>query len=486
MFEMELKFQVSEDKKDALLKAFQRKSCMVKALNAKYYDTAQFDLSAHSISLRQRLENEQWFQTLKLPTEQHLKRVEFEESLGKNETALQLDNYLKSKHIPKYVKSIFTQTDHPLANQFQTKIERKFTLFNFQNSDIEVSYDFGKIIAHQNILDINELEFELKQGTVQDLISFILPRIKRYGLWLDTRTKAQRGTLLAQDIQENPVQFQTPLFLSTKDNQEKALQKIFNHCLQHLLPNSSAIASGHFNSKHVHQARVAIRRLRSALKTFSSWSLRIDPTWQTQLAELFRQLGTTRDLDVIREELLPQLEAVDAPKFKLAESETPDRQSLIQLFRASNFNYLMLSLIQFIYQDTTENNNASIHKAALKKINKLHQKIQADAENYLELDIEARHKTRKNLKRLRYSIEFITSLCDEKDVKQYIKAIKPAQESLGLYNDLIVAEEILKKLVKTDAKVWFALGWIAAEKNRLLIQSQQDLLNFAKVNALKS
>lgn len=146
----------------------------------------------------------------------------------------------------------------------------------------------------------------------------------------------------------------------------------------------------------------------------------------------------------------------------------------------------MLSLIQFIYQDTTENNNASIHKAALKKINKLHQKIQTDAENYLELDIEARHKTRKNLKRLRYSIEFITSLCDEKDVKQYIKAIKPAQESLGLYNDLIVAEEILKKLVKTDAKVWFALGWIAAEKNRLLIQSQQDLLNFAKVNVLKS
>ena len=75
MFEMELKFQVPEDKKDALLKAFQRKSCMVKALNAKYYDTAQFDLSTHSISLRQRLENEQWFQTLKLPTEQHLKRV---------------------------------------------------------------------------------------------------------------------------------------------------------------------------------------------------------------------------------------------------------------------------------------------------------------------------------------------------------------------------------------------------------------------------
>jgi triphosphatase len=485
MFEIELKFQIPEEKLDALIKAFQRKNDQTLHLQAKYYDTPSFTLSEHSISLRQRLENDQWVQTLKLPTEQKLKRAEFEEHLGADEIGLNIKHYDKNNQIPKSIQVLLDKNKDLLEIQFQTDIQRKRSIFHFQNSQIEVSYDQGHIFAQHHKLALQELEFELKQGTIQDLISFILPRIKRYGLWLDIRSKAQQGFQLAQNIQDNPVQSQTALTLSSKDSPETALKKIFNHCLNHLLPNSTAIASGNFNSKHVHQARVAIRRLRSAIKTFSSWSLHIDPTWQIQLTDLFRQLGSARDLDVLREELLPQLEAAGAPKFKITESQTSDTQKLTKLFRSFNFNYLILSLIQFIEQESNEKNHTKVHKAALKKISKLHHKIQTDAENYLNLDIEARHKTRKNLKRLRYSLEFVSSLCEEKSVKKYLKAIKPAQESLGLYNDFIVAEDILKKLVKTEPQVWFALGWIAAEKYRLLQQSQQDLLNFSKMKQLK-
>jgi len=144
-----------------------------------------------------------------------------------------------------------------------------------------------------------------------------------------------------------------------------------------------------------------------------------------------------------------------------------------------------LSLIQFIDQDVNEKSKSSIHKVALKKISQLYQRIQTDAKNYLDLDIEARHRTRKNLKRLRYSIEFVSSLYNKNEVKKFIKALKPAQESLGQYHDLIVAEEILQKLVKTESQVWFALGWIAAEKQRLLIQSHQDLFNFKQTKLMQ-
>ncbi len=287
MFEIELKFQIPEEKQEMLIKAFQRKDTNIQHLQAKYYDTAQFILSEHSISLRQRLEDDQekqqWVQTLKLPTEQRLKRAEFEENIGNAETGLDLKNYLSNKYIAKNIKRLLEQHKDGLEVQFQTDIERKLSLFKFQNSEIEVSYDHGHIIAHQQRLALRELEFELKQGTVQDLISFILPRMKRYNLWLDTRSKAQQGFQLAQNSPDNPVQLQTPLVLDPKDHPENALKKIVNNCLSHLLPNSTAIASGNFNSKHIHQARVAIRRLRSALKTFSNWSLHIDPTWQTQL-----------------------------------------------------------------------------------------------------------------------------------------------------------------------------------------------------------
>ncbi len=243
MFEIELKFQIPQEKQDALIKAFQRKNDRSLHLQAKYYDTPSFILSEHSISLRQRLENDQWVQTLKLPTEQKLKRAEFEHVLATDETKLDLEVYLKNKQIAKSIQALLEQNKSLLEIQFQTDIERRLSVFHFQNSQIEVSYDQGQIFTQDNRLTLHELEFELKQGTVQDLISFILPRVKRYGLWLDVRSKAQQGFQLAQSIQDNPVEFQTSLQLDAKDTAEIVLKKMFNNCLNHLLPNSTAIAS---------------------------------------------------------------------------------------------------------------------------------------------------------------------------------------------------------------------------------------------------
>ena len=91
MYEIELNFQISKEKIEALSNAFQRKSAQTKVLHAKYFDTVQFELSQLNVSLRQRLENNEWFQTLKLPTEQHLKRAEFENKLGTDDVELQID-----------------------------------------------------------------------------------------------------------------------------------------------------------------------------------------------------------------------------------------------------------------------------------------------------------------------------------------------------------------------------------------------------------
>ena len=44
---------------------------------------------------------------------------------------------------------------------------------------------------------ICEVEFELKQGSAQDLILFSKTWVEKYQLWLDVRSKAERGNLLA-------------------------------------------------------------------------------------------------------------------------------------------------------------------------------------------------------------------------------------------------------------------------------------------------
>ena len=480
MQKIELKFQIPKDKRELIFKALQRKTVQHKTLKTQYLDSKQFDLSQHSILLKQRLENDEWLKTLQALSLNPIQLFEIDEDLTSSENKTQLAHYHKVKNIPEKIQKWVTEIEAQLIVQFETEIERSTTLFNFQNSQIIVELDRGFMHVNQAQFEIYEVKFKLKQGTIQDLISFILPRVKRYGLWLDTRNKVQQGFQLVQNIQESPTQLQIPLNLDKSNSTEIALKKVIYNCLQHLLPNSTAIASGHFNSDHIHQVRVAIRRLRSALKTFANWSQHIDLCWETELTNLFRSLGRSRDLSMIHDEILPKLEMLNAPKIQLEIDSLDENNKISSLFKSLNFESLVLSLIQFIYQNTNEQSSKSVKKTIHKNLDKLHQSIKLDAENFLSLEIEARHRTRKRLKRLRYSLEFISSLYDEHTVKGYIKRLKPAQESLGKYNDFIVAENRLKPYVPAQPEVWFTLGWIAAEKQHLLIQSQQDLLHFAQ------
>lgn len=480
MQKIELKFQIPKDKRELIFKALQRKTVQHKTLKTQYLDSKQFDLSQHSILLKQRLENDEWLKTLQTLSLNPIQLFEMDADLVSIENKNQLVHDHKIKNIPEKIQKWITEIEAQLIVQFETEIERSTTLFNFQNSQIIVELDRGFMHVNQAQFEIYEVKFKLKQGTIQDLISFILPRVKRYGLWLDTLSKIQQGFLLAQSIQQIPAQLQVPLYLDKNDTAEIALKKVIYNCLQHLLPNSTAIALQQFNSEHVHQARVAIRRLRSALKTFANWSQHIDLTWQSELTHLFRVLGTSRDLSMFYEEILPQLTAVNAPQLQLEAQPQHENHKISDAFKTLSFASLVLSLIQFSQQKTHEQSTKSLEKNIAKNLEKLHRSIQSDAENYLNLEIEARHRTRKRLKRLRYSIEFISSLYDPHAVKNYLKTLKPAQESLGKYNDLIVAENLLKPYIPTQPEVWFALGWLAAKKQKALLQSQQDLLYFAQ------
>ncbi|MFI7969386.1 inorganic triphosphatase, partial [Acinetobacter baumannii] len=62
---------------------------------------------------------------------------------------------------------------------------------------IEVCLDDGVVKTADAQSVICEVEFELKQGAVKTLIQFAQQWINRYSLWLDVRSKAERGNLLA-------------------------------------------------------------------------------------------------------------------------------------------------------------------------------------------------------------------------------------------------------------------------------------------------
>lgn len=146
----------------------------------------------------------------------------------------------------------------------------------------------------------------------------------------------------------------------------------------------------------------------------------------------------------------------------------------------------MLALLRFVHQPAKKQKKTVLKKDNAKKLQKLHQQICKDADQFLELDVPSRHRTRKRVKRLRYCVEFIAALYPNKAVKKYLKDLKPLQESLGQYNDLIVAETMFLDIVQRKQKVWFVLGWIANEKKYILQQIEQHLVIFSKTDTFWS
>ena len=110
----------------------------------------------------------------------------------------------------------------------------------------------------------------------------------------------------------------------------------------------------------------------------------------------------------------------------------------------------------------------------------MQRQLKADAAAFATLDDTQRHRTRKRLKRLRYSLEFVASLYSAKAAKRCLARIRAAQEILGQYNDLTVAEQAFKAQISQDSRAWFAVGWLNSRRAQLVPEATTALVKLAK------
>lgn len=482
MVEVELKFQLPESKKKSVQQYLKKHKAQQIHLQAKYYDTPDRLLAKNGMALRLRKENDLWVQTFKAAGQSHLHRVEEEIFLGKcdQEPDLNLELYQDNKVVIDLLNTALGKEAKKLSLQFETDVQRTYHVFEADNTAIEVCLDDGlvKTATAQSI--ICEVEFELKQGAVKTLIQFAQQWINRYTLWLDVRSKAERGNLLVLGQAASPAVHAKALTLNKDINAEQALKKIVENCLGQFLPNMATIADGIAEPEHIHQTRVSLRRLRSALKHFSEWSNEVNPLWEEQIAELFRQLGDTRDEDAIRTEVLPIIKQHGSPELLLPVSAQPLKELSI-LFTSSDTIKLLLDLLAFEYsEENSKSKSGGLKKHIKKSLDKLHHKVISNAEHFSELEVAEQHKIRKTAKQLRYCVEFISSLYSDKKVQQYLKQLQPVQNTLGQYNDLFIAEGIFNKAVENDSSFWFALGWVKAKQPHLQKRSAKALQTFSQ------
>jgi inorganic triphosphatase YgiF len=486
MTEIELKFQVPAARREAVASAVAgRAAAKTLRLQAAYFDTADHALATAGVALRLRREGTRWVQTLKAAGGDAMTRLEHDvPRAGPAATMPPLDLSLHegTPAGQRLAQALARAADATLVCQYRTDIRRTSRGLRARGAALELAFDQGRIAAGDRSLPVCELEFELQRGEPAALLAAARPWVRRHGLWLDTRSKAERGTLLAAGMPRAPARKAAAVRLEADKSLGAARRAVLAECLQQIAANASQVASGDFGDEHVHQLRVGLRRLRTALRLFATGG-EAEPLGEAAAA-LFRALGAARDRAAVEAPLRARLaEALAAtglrlvpPALPAAEAAAPDA-----VVRAEPAQRLLLDLIEATLPVAPDLAAEPPAEFLPRRLSRWHRAVVRDAQRFAALDDESRHRLRKRVKRLRYGVEFARGLFGAKKVARYLRALAAVQERLGELNDATVALDSLRQADGGDPAVAFALGWLAARREALVAGCGPALGQFAEV-----
>ena len=462
-------------------------------LQAVYIDTADFLLSQAGLALRLRKEGRQWVQTLKARGAHELERLEHNVVLAHRGSGIpQWDISLHQTHLAGVaLKKILD--DHPsavLQVLYETDIWRRSIKINTRQAEIEYALDQGVIrttssTGHILELPVMELEIELLKGDPLVVLEHAQMMVSRFKATIDTRSKAQRGTQLAQGLTRSPIVKSKPVSLKGK-REGAQLAALINSCLSQVLSNSSEINLGldHYD-EYIHQLRIGLRRLRVLLKFLNLEHIALEAKDHQTLLKIFSALGIYRDSNFLKAKLLPRLVLASAPDFEW--NDQFDLKHPAIYIKDSQFQKLLLSVMKIALlverSDTIEEGFQLRVFSYLKTIYRDSRKIAKKFENVEDIK---RHDLRKNLKKLRYLLEFFKDFYAPSKYKSYNKALGCILEDLGSYNDLCVAIDQVQELLERDPKFWFVIGWLRSEKFHVEQRVKLSLDQFLKLGFIQS
>ena len=211
----------------------------------------------------------------------------------------------------------------------------------------------------------------------------------------------------------------------------------------------------------LHDFRVAVRRTRSALSQIKG----VFPEQSTEhFKERFSRLGKMtnqlRDLDIylldkdryramLPEELSVGLEQM----FSIFVSQRKKaHRDIVKFLKSKEYKEIIASWEKFLNEigdvPSTPNSGAPVNRLASRIIKKKYKRVVRDGSRITDATPDPElHKLRIECKKLRYVIEFFSSLYPEEDIRSIIRHLKILQDNLGEFNDLSVQRESLKAFV---------------------------------------
>lgn len=271
---------------------------------------------------------------------------------------------------------------------------------------------------------------------------------------------------------KRPVHAQ-PLELQDDMTVEQAAHAILLNCLTQIEANREQVAGGH-SPESVHQMRVGLRRLRSALDLFED-VIRPGSRLSREITWLGGELGPARDWDVLGTHL-PQIEELRPLRRAVRSHARQMRSAAGSAIATKRFDALLHSLHHFIdtaawRKPASDTQVKALAQPATKfagnSLQQARRRVEKRGGKLKNGTPRARHRLRIAMKKLRYATEFFQCLSNRKRTRRALKGMTGLQDELGWINDVAVADGLLQHFHQTDPQLdqqaGFARGYLAAE-----------------------
>lgn len=359
-----------------------------------------------------------------------------------------------------------------LTEWHRTEVRRQKKIAHIGDTTVEVSLDRGRIRAAGGELPVEELEIELLSGPEDAVARLARAQVMQRRVQVAVESKAARGVTLAEGSSPAWRKFRRPV-LSQSDTVASAFATIVTATARQVAGNIAASRDGS-DPEGVHQLRVGLRRLRSALSLFRDHLSPRAEGLKTDARAALQAMGPARDLDVFLTEMLPPVLAAhpdSEPLRDLRGLAEQARQRAYQDLRTTldgrPFNRMLLDMLgaQDLGALLNDTRDTPLTPVAASLLRKRHRKLMRAGQGFATMPLEQRHEVRIALKKLRYAVDFLGGLFPGDAARLYRKGMSRLQDDLGHLNDAAVTAELVDRLAsgqpQADVGAAIVKGWYA-------------------------
>jgi triphosphatase len=225
-----------------------------------------------------------------------------------------------------------------------------------------------------------------------------------------------------------------------------AFEVIALSCIERFRRNEAGLGQSG-DPEALHQARVALRQLRSAFSIFAP--ILADPrlkAWRDELRWLTATTNEARDLDVL-------IARIDDPPAPLAEARERASARARRALTSPRGRKLMHELAEALERGVRYRGSSTACLTAAEfaatSLDGLRRKVKRKGRHLRRLDDAQLHELRIAAKKLRYASEFFAPLFPALPAHQrqqrFIGALRALQDRLGELQDLAVAPALLER-----------------------------------------